>query len=445
MIKIIFSGLLLVSVSVFADTLTFHQAVSQMLQNNPVLAQRKLASSVAHDQWGQSKAAYYPQIDVLQTWNHSNNPVFVFGSLLNQAQFSQENFAIDALNHPDALNDFSSRFQVGWLVYDFGKRENQVRSARSMHQIATLQEENTRITLLRELVRRYYAVSLARERVDVRRESVMSAQSRLQQATERVSNGMAVLSDKLTAEVFYARELQERIESENQQKLTVSALLQLLGRTDDLDVSTTDLSRSNFADKPLSWWQEHMQKNHSEMKIISESKRMAHSQVQLQRSSFFPSLQAWSNYEWHGDSLSYTGNNYGVGLELKWNLFRGFSDSRQLTAAKAQEKIALEKQREVESVLLLQLKTAYFQFQSAKEKLVVSALAVQQAEENKRIYAERYAGGFVTIQDSLRAETAFNETRLLHSQNLYELYVAYAELLAASGKEEEIKDIGVQS
>jgi outer membrane protein TolC len=71
----------------------------------------------------------------------------------------------------------------------------------------------------------------------------------------------------------------------------------------------------------------------------------------------------------------------------------------------------------------------------------VAAATRQQAEENRRIYAERYAGGLVTIQDLLQAETALKETRLLYSQNLYDMYLTYAELLSASGKAEEIRNM----
>ncbi len=70
---------------------------------------------------------------------------------------------------------------------------------------------------------------------------------------------------------------------------------------------------------------------------------------------------------------------------------------------------------------------------------------VAQAAESKRIYADRYSSGMVSIQDSLQAETAYNESRLMHAQNLYELYVAFAELLGAAGKGDEIEKIGVRS
>ncbi|MCI0415401.1 TolC family protein [bacterium] len=442
--KTIICMLLLPAGPVWAETLTFAQAVSQMFQQNPALAQRKLDSRVSENRWRQSRAAYLPRLDFLQTFHHSNNPVYAFGTLLNQERFSQQNFAIDALNHPDAVTDLSSRFQVGWLIYDFGKRENQIHSAKSEYDIVTLQEESARILMLQELVKRYYALSLASHRVDVQKEAVRSAESLLQQAENRVATEMAVQSDLLTAQVFLARKVQERIDAQNQQKIAIASLLQLLGRDDEADVITSDPPEPHFMEQPLSWWQEQMQQFKPEWKLVSEASKMASFLIRRERANFLPVVQAWSSYEWHGESFSYTGNNYGVGLEVQWNLFKGYSDSRELAIAKLREQSTMERQREVESELILQLKAAYFQFQSAKEKLAVSKAAIQQSSENKRIFAERYAGGFATIHDSLQADTAYNETRLLHSQNLFDAYVSYTALLAAAGKGEGIERLGGQ-
>jgi outer membrane protein TolC len=349
------------------------------------------------------------------------------------------------LNHPKALSDVSSQLQLSWLLYDFGRRESRIDSAESGYRISMLQQKSTRLSLLQELVRRYYAVSLAAHRFDVAEEALKSAESRLEQAKNRVSQGMVVRSDELAAEVFRAGRLQEAIEAENQQKVAMAGLNEILGRQNEEMLLTADLKEQSFSHEPLSFWQEEMKQKRPELQIVAEASHAAHSQVRADKSNFLPAIQAWSNYQWHGETFHYSGNNGGVGVELRWNLFRGFADSEQLAAAKSLEQSSREKQRETENALQLQLKQAYYHFQSAKEKLAVSSAMVAQAAESKRIYADRYSSGMVSIQDSLQAETAYNESRLMHVQNLYELYVAFAELLGAAGKGDEIEKIGVRS
>jgi outer membrane protein TolC len=181
-----------------------------------------------------------------------------------------------------------------------------------------------------------------------------------------------------------------------------------------------------------------MIKNRVELQISDASKDVAHRKVAMTNSKFLPSIQAWTNYEWHGESLDYTGNNWGVGVELKWNLFRGFSDKNSLSSAKFEFQKAEENLRATNNALRLQVESAYYRLQAAKEKYAVSASVLKQAEENRRIYAERYASGLVSIQDSLQAEASYSEARFMHMQNLYEVHTAYAALLASSGKAENI-------
>jgi outer membrane protein TolC len=189
---------------------------------------------------------------------------------------------------------------------------------------------------------------------------------------------------------------------------------------------------------PLSYWIDLMIKNRVELQIADAAKDVAHRKVGMANSKFLPSIQAWTNYEWHGESLDYTGNNWGAGVELKWNLFRGLSDKNTLSSAKFDAQKTEEHYREIHNALRLQVESAYYRLQAAKEKYVVSASVLKQAEENRRIYAERYASGLVSIQDSLQAEASFSQARSMHIQNLYEVHTAYAALLASSGRAEDI-------
>lgn len=428
-----------------AQEFPFQDAVREMLGKNPTLAQARMQSDASRHQLGETKAGYWPQLDFVQSWAYSNNPVFAFGTLLNQRRFSAAGLSIEAFNHPNPLSDVSSQFQLNWLLYDFGKREGRIDAAESGYRISTLQRESTRLLLLQELVRRYYAVSLAAYRRSVAEEALKSAESRLEQARNRVSQGLAVRSDELAAEVFRAGRLQERIEAENQQKLAMAALNEILGRQNEEMLLTAELQEQAFPPEPLSFWQDEMKQKRPELQIAMEASRVAHSQLRADKSNFLPAIQAWSNYQWHGETFHYTGNNWGIGVELRWNLFRGFADREQLAYATLLEQSSREKQRETENALELQLRQAYYHFQSAKEKLAVSSAMVAQAAESKRIYADRYSSGMVSIQDSLQAESAYNESRLMHAQNLYELYVAFAELLGATGKGDEIEKIGVRS
>ena len=420
------------------DHLTLQEAARILTENNPQLAQRALESQSAKAQYRNSLASYYPSIDFVQSISHSNNPVYVFGSLLNQRQFTEANFNIASLNEPDALTDNVSRFQLGWLLYDFGGRENRNAAAKTGMEIYGLQYQAERNRLIQELIGRYYAVSLAQQMIEAAQDTLKSAQSRRDQSKERVDAGLSVESDLLSSEVFLSRAKQQLIDAENQAKLAAASLNELLGASDTNWKMTNTMAEVSIPTNPLSYWIDLMVKNRVELQIADDAKDVAHRKVGITNSKFLPSIQAWTNYEWHGESLDYTGNNWGAGVELKWNLFRGFSDKSTLSSAKYEAQKEEEHYRETHNALRLQVESAYYRLQAAKEKYAVSESVLKQAEENRRIYAERYASGMVSIQDSLQAEASFSEARSMHMQNLYEVHTAYAALLASSGRAEDI-------
>jgi len=63
-------------------------------------------------QYKQTQAAFLPQVSVSHTGTRTNNPVFAFGGKLNQGVFGQSDFAIDALNNPDAITNFTTNIEV---------------------------------------------------------------------------------------------------------------------------------------------------------------------------------------------------------------------------------------------------------------------------------------------------------------------------------------------
>ena len=54
----------------------------------------------------------------VEAWQRSNQPVFVFGSLLAQSRFGASNFAIESLNHPDTVNNFRGALMVEQSLAD---------------------------------------------------------------------------------------------------------------------------------------------------------------------------------------------------------------------------------------------------------------------------------------------------------------------------------------
>jgi len=64
--------------------LSLEQAVQIALSNNPVIDAARSGQSLAASQLAEARAARLPSVQFSESFTHSNNPVFVFGSLLEQ-------------------------------------------------------------------------------------------------------------------------------------------------------------------------------------------------------------------------------------------------------------------------------------------------------------------------------------------------------------------------
>src|SRR4051812_22673796 len=129
------------------EPLTIDRVVSDAIAGNPSLRAAHAAGAEAADHAAAAESAWFPRLSVSESWQHGNQPVFVFSSLLAARQFAPANFAIDALNHPNAISFFQTSVGLEQLLFDGGRQRAAVRSARLRRQMADLETDTAAATL----------------------------------------------------------------------------------------------------------------------------------------------------------------------------------------------------------------------------------------------------------------------------------------------------------
>ena len=112
------------------ETLTLSQAVEIALHKNPRTEVTAAGRTLADAQLEEARSGRKPVIQASETFVNSNNPVFVFGSLLEQGRFGPHNFAIGSLNNPDPLSNFRSAVTVRFPLFDQRQTETRVAHAK---------------------------------------------------------------------------------------------------------------------------------------------------------------------------------------------------------------------------------------------------------------------------------------------------------------------------
>src|SRR5512139_1610078 len=121
------------------EALTLSSAVDRALKNNPLIRVALSGREIADAQLREARAGWFPLVQFNETFTRGNNPVFVFGSLLEQARFTQQNFQLSALNNPDALSNFRTALTLRQTLFDQLQTYTRVNQARLGQKLADLQ------------------------------------------------------------------------------------------------------------------------------------------------------------------------------------------------------------------------------------------------------------------------------------------------------------------
>src|SRR6266702_4330995 len=155
--------------------LTLSGAVSIALEKNPAkkLAAADLASASAGVDLARS--GFMPRISFSETAPRGNDPVYAFGTRLRQGRFSAGDFALDRLNYPDPISNFSSRIGGEWNLFNSFQSRYQFRSARASRDAAQQQLSRADQEIIFKVVRAYYGALFAKRYLDVAQQSLASA------------------------------------------------------------------------------------------------------------------------------------------------------------------------------------------------------------------------------------------------------------------------------
>ncbi len=417
------------------EKLTLEQAARKALEHNPDLAMDAPARQAAAAELAASRSGYLPRLDVEQSVLGGNNPVYVFGTLLTQRQFSAADFALPALNTPDPLQNLQTRVGAQQNVWDFGRTRQRVQAARIGVELADLgHEEHLRQTLL-AVVESYYGVSLAHESVAAAQAALQSADALIQQSRARVDSGLAVEADLLRSQVYLATARQQEIQARGQEDLARAALNRLMG--DPLDHPFGETVPLVVVSEPAPTEASlvaTLRKQRPDYQRLEAEVRQAELDVRGRKTQFLPTLSAFAT--WEADNPSVTeagGSNWVAGLSLRWNIYAGGGDSAQLKAARYRFEQKQLQLTAMESAMALEVHQAVVQRQSADRQVAAMQAAEEQSTESLRILRNRYEAGLATMTDLLSAETARSAARSALAEAIYRQRLSFAQLEYAAG------------
>lgn len=405
------------------------------LEGHPSIQASVAAKQAAESRIVEARSGLLPKLAYSESYERSNNPVFVFGSLLDQGQFTARNFDIGLLNDPSFINNFQSRITVDQLVFDGGSTKSHVRSTEFGSQMAAEDERRARMGVIAGVASAYFGAVVAKERLRVDEEAVGSAEADLKQAETVRAAGMATDADVLSAKVHLAGVKEREIQARYALDVAGAALNDALGlpleATHELSTPLTAANLTKTAPQEIG---KRAVGDRPDVRQAALAVRIAEAQSSAARSALFPRISVQGAFE--ADRQTFVtrgGTNWWVGASLNWNLFNGFADQSRRRETEQLANAARAQQKRAESDVRLQVRRAYADWKAAEERIGVAAAAVAMAGESLRITRNRYGAGLTTITELLRNETAWLETKMRHIEAIYEQRLAATALESAAG------------
>jgi len=416
--------------------LTLQQAVELALKNNPTIHAAGAYSQAVRESIAVAKAGRYPRLDFSEDFTRGNSPVYVFGSLLTQRQFTARNFDLGLLNVPPPLSNFRTQFTASMPLYDAGETEHRVRDARLDAAAAELGADRSNQQVIFRVVTAYNDEMLSRENVRVAEAAVEMASADLARAQARQQQGLTVLSDVLSAQVQLAQAKEDLIRARNGLAVAQAALNVALGLDEDAthEIESSTLE-GTFEPGSLAERQQRALAQRPDFLQVTLAKEKASNGVSAARAAFLPKVELFSSWEENNQAfLSRGGNNWAAGVSLTFNIFNGGADRARFRQSKARERWAEALSAQQESEIRLEVREAFLNLNAARERTDVSRQSAAQAKESLRILRDRYEAGLSTIADLLRAETVQTAAERNYLNAVYDHRIAAASLELASGE-----------
>jgi outer membrane protein len=385
-------------------TLTLEDAMTRARAETPDARAAESAVNEAEARIRQARAGYLPRVDVSETVQRGNQPVFAFSSLLSQRRFTADNFAINALNHPDPITNTRTAVTIEQSVFDAGQTRLATRAASLGRDVAAAERERAGHDLGLRAAQAFVRVLQLEAMARANDAAVTTADSDLQRAKARRDSGLVTDADVLAVEVHIADVRQRQIATRGDLAVARIQLAEAVGLpfAEPITLQVPALPATSPSDDLVAT----ALKTRSEVRQAQLRQELADNARRAAQARYLPTFGVQGGYEFNGSNLSNQQSSWIVGAQLQLNVFRGFADQARLSEARHALTRATADRERLERSIEVDVRAAMARLTAARARLDAGRAAVTQARESQRIIRDRYEGGLATVTDVLRAAQA---------------------------------------
>ena len=416
--------------------LTVDQAIREALAASPELEQIRRRLEAAGEQVLQAKATFYPRIIFTEGFNVTDNPVFALMNIINQRQLD---VGTD-FNHPGQKQNFSSRIQGEWSIFEGGSHWYDSRTADNQKRSVEAELLAARNRLVATVTETYYRWLQALDFIHVAEAALEAARTDQQLGEARLNAEMALPSEVLRLKTQTAEQHGNLVTAKTSARRLQAALERLMARPIDSHEipaapSSAELPASGPgpAEETAGLLKQALERR-PELSAIRAMIAAALNRVQSVKGELLPKLAAQSWYQWDSEDLGNGGTSWMFAVQATWPLFEGGLTLARISEAQANLKALEAKGEQVALDIALEVNQAVLGIEDAAQKIRVAADRKRYAREALAETRNLYKNEVVKVDALLQAAVAWNRAEVAYTAAIFEGKIAQAVLRQTLGE-----------
>ncbi|MFL5615977.1 MAG: TolC family protein [Gemmatimonadaceae bacterium] len=395
--------------------LSVPEVVDLALRNNPATRLSWAQARSAADVFGASRGAFFPTLTLDVTATQSR-PLAPNGVLAQRTQYGPV-------------------VGLSYLVLDFGARAGNIDIARQTAVAADLSHNVTVQNTILGVEQALFNYQATRTQRDAQRSAVEEATASLNAAEERHRVGLATIADVLQARTARSQ-AQLSLESlEGAVHVAQGTLAVAMGIPANASFEPPVLTDSlcpdslRFISQSVDTLISVATRNRPDLEAMRAQAAAAAAQIRVARSGLWPTVSLNANRAYTSSNVTnLQGSTYSLGLGFDLPFFTGMSRQYSLEAASEQLAAANARTEQTRQQIALQVFTAYYNLQTATERVRTAADLLASATESESVARGRYREGVGSIVDLLIAQSALADARAQDAQARWQWHSSLAQL-----------------
>ena len=398
--------------------LTLEEVVRITIENHSSIKSAQFQINAQDAVVHQQMAAYYPTINYNSFYRTSNT-------------------VSTAINSAKGFDTVSSAANVTMTLYNFGKREGQVQSARDTLDATQYAFKTTANNIVLASKQAYYGVLQANALLKVNEDTVKSREETLRQTQGFYDVGTRPKSDLTQAEANLYIAQANLITARAGVDVAWASLINAMGvdnfpkqpLAEKLELTVFPMSLDQAKNEAFS--------ARPELRQFDALLKAQDQQIAVAQRNHLPDILFTSSYGRQNSD----GNNRLFPLQPSWlvqlnlniPIFNGFQTTYQVQQALYTYYSIKEQQRVERQQVALQVEQNYLNLAAARDAVRANEAAVKAAQENLELHVGRYQVGYAPIVEVTDAQTTLTTAQTNYVNALISYKLAEAQLVNAIG------------